>query len=60
MVFAAITWIMGMISVSPTWSNTKLYEIQINHIVVKHQTLTIIYPAPSRCLFPKLQSPLIG
>ena len=31
MVFVAITWVKGMISVSPTWSNTKLYRIQINH-----------------------------
>lgn len=59
-ILAAVTWVGGMISVSPMWSNTKFYEIRINHRVVKHQTLMTIYSAPSRCLFPKLQSPLIG
>lgn len=46
MAFAAITWVMGMISVSPTWSNAKLYGIQINHID-SHKTTDSKYYLPS-------------
>lgn len=51
----------GMISMSPTWSNTKLYGIQMNHIG-SYKTPDSKYYLPSikQMFVSKLQSPLIG
>lgn len=38
--------VMGIISVSPTWSNTKLHGIQVNHID-SHKTPDSKYYLPS-------------
>lgn len=50
-----------MISGTRTQSNTKLYVTPMNRTDShKHQAANTVYSAPSRCLFPELQSPLIG
>lgn len=59
--FCSFNLHMGMISLSPTWSNTKLYGIQMNHIG-SHKTPDSKYYLPSikQMFVSKLQSPLIG